>query len=143
MKTVEAKAKEYSEVAPPTFDDICNKLGFVRLKEDDRSGMNPIRRMAIWHYMHVMGVRLTDIAKQSDRSHATVWSGIKKFNAYLEYGDRESLRLSDKINLAMSTNGYVIDKKYQRLFILMKEKHNVTLTNDEMREIIDVASTIK
>lgn len=93
--------------------------------------------------MYDIGIKLTDISKQSNRSHATVWSGIKKFNAYLEYGDRESLRLSDKINLAMSTNGYVIDKKYQRLFILMKEKHNVTLTNDEMREIIDVASTIK
>lgn len=127
----------------PSFDEICEKAGFGDLKPDNRSGLNPIKRMAIWHYMHVMGVRLTDIARQSNRSHATVWSGIRKFNDYLEYGDRESLRLSDKINLAMSTNGYVIDKKYQRLFILMKEKHNVTLTNDEMREIIDVASTIK
>lgn len=127
----------------PTFDEICSKLGFVNLKADDRSGMNPIKRMAIWHYMHGIGVRLTDIARQSNRSHATVWSGIKKFNAYLEYGDKESLRLRDKINLVMATNGYVIDKKYQRLFVLMKEKHDLTLTNDEMREIIDVAAEIK
>lgn len=94
--TINAKA--------PTFDEICNKLGFVNLKVDDRSGMNPIKRMAVWHYMHGMGIRLTDIAKQSNRSHATVWSGVKKFNDYLEYGEKESLRLRDKINAVIQDN---------------------------------------
>lgn len=94
--TINAKA--------PTFDEICSKLGFVNLKVDDRSGMNPIKRMAVWHYMHGMGIRLTDIAKQSNRSHATVWSGVKKFNDYLEYGEKESLRLRDKINAVIQDN---------------------------------------
>lgn len=127
----------------PTFDEICNKLGFTGLKVDDRSGLNPIKRMAIWHYMYGLGVKITDIARQSNRSHPTVWSGIKKFGAYLDYGDRESLRLRDKINLVMATNDYVIDRKYQKLFLLMKSKHNVILTNDEMREIIDIVTDIK
>ena len=88
----------------PTFDEICSKLGFVNLKVDDRSGMNPIKRMAIWHYMHDMGIRLTDIARQSNRSHATVWSGIRKFKDYLSYGDKVSLALRDKINEVLSEN---------------------------------------
>ena len=95
--TINAKA--------PTLDEICRKLGFVNLKVDDRSGMNPIKRMAIWHYMHGMGVRLTDIARQSNRSHATVWSGIRRFKDYLSYGDRVSLALKDKVNEVMSENG--------------------------------------
>ena len=89
----------------PTFDEICSKLGFVNLKVDDRSGMNPIKRMAIWHYMHDMGIRLTDIARQSNRSHATVWSGIRRFKDYLSYGDKVSLALRDKINEVLSENG--------------------------------------
>lgn len=89
----------------PSFDEICENAGFGDLKVDNRSGMNPIRRMAIWHYMHVMGVRLTDIAKQSDRSHATVWSGIRKFSDYLGYGDNVSLELRDEINEVLSENG--------------------------------------
>lgn len=128
---------------PPTFDEICGKLGVWGLKVDDRSGFKPFTRMAIWHYMYGLGVKITDIARQSERSHPTVWSGIKKFSAYLEYGDRESLRLSEKINLVMATNGYVVDKKYQKLFLLMKSKHNVTLTDDELKEIIDIVSNIK
>lgn len=89
----------------PSFDEICQKSGFGDLKPDIRSGLNPIKRMAIWHYMHGMGVRLTDIARQSNRSHPTIWSGIKKFNAYLDYGDRVSLELRDKINEVLSENG--------------------------------------
>lgn len=81
----------------PSFDEICEKAGFGDLKQDNRAGQNPIKRMAIWHYLHVMGVRLTDIARQSNRSHATVWSGIRKFNDYLSYGDKVSLELRDKI----------------------------------------------
>ena len=88
----------------PTFDEICEKAGFGDLKQDNRSGLNPIKRMAIWHYMHGMGIRLTDIARQSSRSHATVWSGIRKFNDYLEYGEKESLRLRDKINAVIQDN---------------------------------------
>lgn len=86
----------------PTFDEICEKVGFGDLKQDNRAGQNPIKRMAIWHYMHSDGIRLSDIARQSNRSHATVWSGIRKFNAYLDYGDRVSLALRDKINEVVS-----------------------------------------
>ena len=81
----------------PSFDEICEKAGFGDLKQDNRAGQNPIKRMAIWHYMNMAGVRLTDIARQSNRSHATVWSGIMKFNDYLGYGDRVSLALRDEI----------------------------------------------
>ena len=88
-----------------SFDEICEKAGFGDLKQENRSGLNPIKRMAIWHYMNSIGIRLTDIARQSNRSHATVWSGIRKFNDYLGYGDRVSLELRDEINLVMSENG--------------------------------------
>lgn len=88
-----------------TFDEICKKAGFGDLKHDNRAGLNPIKRMAIWHYMNMAGVRLTDIAKQSNRSHATVWSGIRKFNDYLSYGDKVSLALRDEINEVLSENG--------------------------------------
>lgn len=89
----------------PSFDDICEKAGFGDLKQENRAGLNPTKRMAIWHYMHDMGVRLTDIARQSNRSHATVRSGIRKFSDYLSYGDKVSLKLRDEINLVMAENG--------------------------------------
>ena len=89
----------------PTFDEICKKAGFGGLKIYNRSALNSIRRMAIWHYMHSMGVRLTDIARQSNRSHATVWSGIRRFKDYLSYDDRVSLELKDKVNEVTSENG--------------------------------------
>jgi DNA-binding NarL/FixJ family response regulator len=95
--TINAKA--------PTFDEICEKAGFGDLKQDNRSGQNPMKRMAIWHYMNRKGIRLSDIARQSNRSHATVWSGIRKFKDYLGYGDRVSLALRDKINEVVSENG--------------------------------------
>jgi hypothetical protein len=89
----------------PSFDEICEKAGFGDLKIANRSEQYTIKRMAIWHYMHREGIRLSDIARQSNRSHATVWSGIKKFNDYLEYGEKESLRLRDKINEVVAENG--------------------------------------
>lgn len=101
MKTRNTRATTINAKVP-TFDDICEKAGFGDLKQDNRAGLNPIKRMAIWHYMNMAGVRLTDIAKQSNRSHATVWSGIRKFNDYLSYGDRVSLELMEKINEVMA-----------------------------------------
>lgn len=89
----------------PSFDEICEKAGFGDLKQDNRSGQNPMKRMAIWHYMYDMGIILTDIARQSNRSHATVWSGIRRFKDYLSYGDRVSLVLRDEIIKVMSENG--------------------------------------
>ena len=94
----------------PTFDEICEKAGFGDLKQDNRAGQNPIKRMAIWHYMHDMGIRLTDIGRQSNRSHATVWSGIRKFNDYLGYGDRVSLALRNEIIKVVSDNGCAVEK---------------------------------
>ena len=94
----------------PTFDEICKKAGFGDLKQDNRAGQNPIKRMAIWHYMYGMGIRLTDIARQSSRSYATVWSGIRKFNDYLGYGDRVSLALRDEIIKVVSDNGCAVEK---------------------------------
>ena len=89
----------------PTFDEICEKAGFGALKVYYRAGNIPIKRMAIWHYMYGMGVGLTDIARQSNRTHATVWSGIRRFTDYLSYGDRVSMKLVDEINAAMQDNG--------------------------------------
>ena len=91
----------------PSFDEICEKAGFGDLKQDNRAGQNPIKRMA--HYMYDIGIRLTDIARQSNRSHATVWSGIRKFNDYLSYGDRVSLALRDEIKAVVQENGHSDD----------------------------------
>ena len=88
----------------PTFDEICEKAGFGDLKVYCRYGDIPLMRGAIWHYMNMEGVRLTDIAKQSNRSNATVWSGIRKFKDYLGYGDRVSLALRDEIIKVVSEN---------------------------------------
>ncbi len=106
MKTRNTRTSTTSTINAkvPTFDDICEKAGFGDLKADNRAGEKPIKRMAIWYYMHGMGIRLTDIAKQSNRSHATVWSGIRKFKDYLSYGDKVSLALRDKINEVVLEN---------------------------------------
>ena len=104
MKTRNTRASTINTKVP-SFDEICEKAGFGALKVYYRAGNIPIKRMAIWHYMYGMGVRLTDIARQSNRTHATVWSGIRRFTDYLEYGDKESLRLRDEINEALSENG--------------------------------------
>jgi len=61
------------------------------------AGQNTTKRMAIWHYMHGMGVRLTDIARQSNRSHATVWSGIRRFTDLISIGDAKAIDLWKKI----------------------------------------------
>lgn len=94
----------------PTFDEICKKAGFGDLKQENRSGLNPIKRMAIWHYMHSEGIKLSDIARQSNRSHSTVCIGIRKFNDYLGYGDKVSLKLRDEINEVVSSIGCADDK---------------------------------
>ena len=88
----------------PSFDEICKKAGFGDLKQDNRAWLNPMKRIAIWHYMNRKWIRLSDIARQSNRSHATVWSGIRRFNDYLSYGDRVSLALKDKIDEVVSEN---------------------------------------
>lgn len=93
----------------PSFDEICEKAGFGDLKIENRSEKYTIKRMAIWHYMHGMGIRLADIGRQSNRSRATVWSGIRRFNDYLWYGDRVSLKLRDKINEVVASIGYADD----------------------------------
>jgi hypothetical protein len=93
----------------PSFDEICEKAGFGDLKQDNRSGQNPMKRMAIWHYMNRKGIRLSDIARQSNRSHATVWSGIRKFNDYLGYGDKVSMKLRDKVNEIVESIGCADD----------------------------------
>ena len=102
MKTSNTRTSTINSKVP-TFDEICEMAGFGDLKRDNRAGQNQIKRMAIWHYMHVMGVRLTDIAKQSNRSHATVWSWIKKFNDNLPiYRDWETDRKSTRLNSSHS-----------------------------------------
>jgi hypothetical protein len=103
MKTRNTRASTINAKVP-SFDEICEKAGFGDLKQDNRAGQNPIKRMAIWHYMNSEGIRLSDIAKQSNRSHATVWSGIRKFKDYLSYGDKVSIKLMDKINAAVQDN---------------------------------------
>ena len=93
----------------PSFDEICEKAGFGDLKQENRSGLNPIKRMAIWHYMHSEGIKLSDIARQSNRSHSTVCIGIRKFNGYLSYGDKVSLALRNEINEVMASIGCTDD----------------------------------
>ncbi len=104
MRTRNTRTSTINSKAP-TFDEICEKAGFGDLKQNNRAGQYTIKRMAIWHYMHSEGIRLTDIARQSNRSHATVWSGIRRFKDYLSYGDRVSLALRDEINEVLSEKG--------------------------------------
>ena len=89
----------------PTFDEICEKVGFGDLKVYSRVGDLPLMRGAVWNYMYRKGVTIAEIARQSNRSNATVWSGVKKFNAYLDYGDKVSIKLRAKVNEVLSENG--------------------------------------
>lgn len=81
----------------PLFDTLCNRTGFGDLKPSDRSGDKPLQRQAVWCVMREHGVTLMEIAKQSHRTHGTVFSGVKRFKGYLSVNDREAAQMYQNI----------------------------------------------
>ena len=79
------------------FDRLCNRVGFGDLKSTDRSGIKPLQRQAVWCVMREMGVTFEEIAKQSHRTHGTVFSGVERFKGYLSMNDREAARMYQNI----------------------------------------------
>ena len=79
------------------FDSLCSHAGFGDLKPADRSGDKPIQRQAVWCVMREQGVTFMEIAKQSHRTHGTVFSGVKRFKGYLSVNDGESVRMYQNV----------------------------------------------
>lgn len=79
------------------FDSLCSRAGFGDLKPNDRSGDKPLQRQAVWYVMREQGVTFMEIAKQSHRTHGTVFSGVKRFKGYLSVNNREAARMYQDI----------------------------------------------
>lgn len=47
--------------------------------------------------MREQGVTFMEIAKQSHRTHGTVFSGVKRFKGYLSVNNREAARMYQDI----------------------------------------------
>ena len=86
------------------FDSLCSRAGFGDLKPADRSGDKPLRRQAIWCVMREQGVTFMEIAKQSHRTHGTVFSGVKRFKGFLSMKDREAVQMYQNI-IKVAQNG--------------------------------------
>ena len=86
------------------FDSLCSRAGFGDLKPADRSGNKPFHRQAVWYVMREQGVAFMEIAKQSHRTHGTVFSGVKRFEGYLSMNDREAARMYQNI-IKVAQNG--------------------------------------
>lgn len=132
--TINAKA--------PTFDEICKKAGFGDLKIYNRVGDLPLMRGAVWNYMYRKGVTTTEIARQSNRSNASVWSGLKRFEGLLEWGDKTVVELSHKVYKVMEES-FPVDSPKNDLWKLMRDEYNLILLDSELEEIIRVAKRIK
>ena len=96
MKTFQ-DAKEKCEDAQSLFDSLCSRAGFGDLKPDDRSGIKPLQRQAVWCAMREQGVTFEEIAKQSHRTHGTVVVGVKRFKGYLSVNDEGVKRMYRKL----------------------------------------------
>ena len=126
----------------PTFDEICKKAGFGDLKVHCRYGDLPLMRGAVCNYMYRKGVTTTEIARQSNRSNASVWNSLKRFEALLEWGDKTAVELSHKVYNAMEES-LPVDSPKSELWQLMRDEHNLILLESELEEIIRVAKRVK
>ena len=80
------------------FDSLCSRAGFGDLKPNDRSGIKPLQRQAVWYAMREKGVIFEEIARQSHRTHGTVVVGVKRFEGYLSMNYREAVQVYRKLN---------------------------------------------
>ena len=92
------------EINKSLFDTLCTHAGFGDLKPADRSGDKPLQRQAVWCVMREHGVTFMDIAKQSHRTHGTVFSGVKRFEGYLSVNNREVVQMYQNI-IKVAQNG--------------------------------------
>ena len=125
------------EANVPTFDEICKRAGFGDLKIYDKNGDLPLMRGAVWNYMYRKGVTTTEIGRQSNRSNASVWSALKRFEGLLEWGDKTVVALHHKVYKAMNED-IPDDSPERELWELLREKHGVLLLQSEIEEIISV-----
>ena len=79
------------------FDSLCARAGFGNLKPADRSGDKPLQRQAVWCVMREQGITLQEIARQSHRTHGTVFSGVKRFKGYLNTNNREAVQMYQNV----------------------------------------------
>ena len=89
--------REIMKINQSLFDSLCNRAGFGDLKPDDRSGDKPLQRQAVWCIMREQGITLQEIARQSHRTHGTVFSGVKRFKGYLSMNYREAVQMYQNI----------------------------------------------
>ena len=85
------------EINQSLFDSLCSRAGFGDLKPGDRSGNKPLQRQSVWYVMREKGITLQEIAKQSHRTHGTVFSGVERFKGYLSVNDEEAVRMYQNV----------------------------------------------
>jgi predicted DNA-binding protein YlxM (UPF0122 family) len=125
----------------PTFDEICKKAGFGDLKIYNKVGDLPLMRGAVYNYMYRKGVTTTEIAKQSNRSNASVWNALKRFEALTEWGDKTAVELRNKVYNTMEES-LPIDSPKNDLWQLMRDEHGVLLLDSELDEVIRLAKRV-
>ena len=81
------------------FDYLCTRAGFGDLKPADRSGDKPLQRQAVWYVMREQGVIFHEIARQSHRTHGTVFVGVNRFKDFLSINDAEAVQMYKKLEL--------------------------------------------
>ena len=126
----------------PTFDEICKKAGFGDLKIYNKVGDLPLMRGAVYNYMYRKGMTTTEIARQANRSNASVWNALKRFEALTEWGDKTVVELSHKVYKAMEES-LPVDSPKNDLWQLMRAKHGLLLLDSELEEIIRVVKRVK
>ena len=91
--------------------------------------------------MYRKGVTTTEIAKQSNRSNASVWNALKRFEALTEWGDKTAVELRNKVYNTMEES-LPIDSPKNDLWQLMRDEHGVLLLDSELDEVIRLAKRV-
>lgn len=58
-------------------------------------------RQCVWRRMRDEGYTLMEVGDASGCSHATVYTGVNRFNGYLSMNDRRAVRIAEEFNEMM------------------------------------------
>lgn len=80
------------------FEFLCKKAGFSDLRVKDNHKDVSLQRQGVFFRMRLNGNKISEIAKQSERSADTVMYGIRTFHYLLEIGDEYAEAVWHRIN---------------------------------------------
>lgn len=86
------------------FEFLCKKAGFQDLRVKDNHKDVSLQRQGIFFRMRLNGNKIIEIAKQSERSTATVIYGIRAFHDLLGTGDEYADAVWHRINNGVEIN---------------------------------------